>query len=120
MTDQVRLLGHVDDLRERMRDAAFLAMTSRAEGFPMVLIEAMSQGLPAIAMDCPRGPAEIITDGWNGRLIPDDDIAGFTEALRGLVSDVELRRRMGAAALEHGRSYEMDRIGGSGRSSSTG
>ena len=62
-------------------------------------------------MDCPRGPAEIITDGWNGRLIPDGDIAGFTEALRGLVSDVELRRRMGAAALEHGRSYEMDRIG---------
>ncbi len=67
----------------------------------MVLIEAMSQGLPAIAMDCPRGPAEIITDGWNGRLIPDDDVVGFTEALRGLVSDVELRRRMGAAALEN-------------------
>jgi glycosyltransferase involved in cell wall biosynthesis len=111
MSDQVRLLGHVDDLRERMRDAAFLAMTSRAEGFPMVLIEAMSQGLPAIAFDCPRGPAEIITDGWNGRLIPDGDIAAFTEALRALINDIDLRRGMGAAALEHGRSYEMDRIG---------
>ncbi len=111
MSEQVRLLGHVDNLRERMREAAFLAMTSRAEGFPMVLIEAMSQGLPAVAFDCPRGPAEIITDGWNGRLIPDGDIAAFTEALRRLINDIDLRRRMGAAALEHSRAYEMDRIG---------
>ena len=74
--------------------AAAYALTSRAEGFPMVLIEAMSAGVPLVAMDCPRGPGEIVDDGKNGFLVDDGDVAGFSAALRRLVEDDELRRAL--------------------------
>ena len=60
---QVRLPGHADDLRSVLAGAAAYALTSHAEGFPMVLLEAMSAGVPLVAMDCPRGPGEIVADG---------------------------------------------------------
>lgn len=109
--EQIRLLGHVDDLQDRLRASAFYAMSSAYEGFPMVLVEAMSQGVPAIAYDCPRGPAEIITDGWNGRLVPDGDRPAYTEALRQLMSDLDLRRRMAEHARDHAQEYQLERIG---------
>ena len=56
---QEAVLAVADDFRGVLAGAATYAMTSRAEGFPMVLIEALSVGLPLVAMDCPRGPGEI-------------------------------------------------------------
>ena len=82
LDDQVRLPGYTEDFRGVLAGASAYALTSRAEGFPMVLIEAMSAGVPLVAMDCPRGPAEIVDDGKNGLLVDDGDVAGFTAALR--------------------------------------
>ena len=109
--DRLRLLGHVDDLDTRMRSAAFLATASHYEGFAMVLIEAMSQGLPTLAYDCPRGPREVIRNGETGFLVPDGDSEAYVAALRELVEDVDLRRRMGAAALDQATDYTIERIG---------
>ncbi|CAN5644389.1 N/A [soil metagenome] len=75
---RVRLPGYIDDFRGVLAGAAAYALTSRAEGFPMVLIEAMSAGVPLVAMDCTRGPGEIVDDGKNGLLVEDGDVAGFT------------------------------------------
>lgn len=108
---RVHLLGHVDDIRTQLRDAAFLAMASHSEGFAMVLIEAMSQGIPVVAYDCPRGPAELVTDRVNGRLVADGDQVAYTAALTELVEDAELRRTMGAAALEHAQQFRLERVG---------
>jgi glycosyltransferase involved in cell wall biosynthesis len=108
---QVRLLGYTHDLKAVLAQASVFALTSHAEGFSMVLTEAMSVGLPPVAMDCPRGPGEIISDGHNGRLVPDGDGPGFSAALLALVEDPVLRRRMGAQAHQDARAYEMERVG---------
>ena len=108
--EQVHLMGFTQDFRSVLENASFYAMSSRAEGFPMVLLEAMSTGLPLVSFDCPRGPGEIIDDGKNGRLVPNGDGPGFTAALLELIGDAELRKRFGAQALEDSRQYEMDRV----------
>ena len=107
---QVVLQGYTEDLRSVLAEASIYAMSSHSEGFPMVLLEAMSTGLPLVSFDCPRGPGEIIDDDKNGRLVSDGDLPAFTAALRELVEDPELRRRLGARALEDARQYETDTI----------
>ncbi|MEP6814551.1 MAG: glycosyltransferase family 4 protein [Marmoricola sp.] len=107
---QVVLKGYTRDVQAAFRTASVCAMTSTSEGFPMVLIEAMNVGLPLIAFDCPRGPGEAIVDGRNGLLIPEGPVQAFTEGLRTLVEDVELRRRLGRCALEDARQYTVDKI----------
>jgi glycosyltransferase involved in cell wall biosynthesis len=76
----------------------------------MVLLEAMSVGLPAVAYDCPTGPRDIISDGLDGYVIPDGRTRLLAEALGRLMDDAHLRRRMGAAALENVANYRIEAI----------
>jgi glycosyltransferase involved in cell wall biosynthesis len=76
----------------------------------MVLLEAMSVGLPMVAYDCPRRPAETIRDGVNGRLIPNGDKPAFTAALDQLMESPRRRQDMGAAALADATDYAMPTI----------
>lgn len=108
--DQVILKGHTPEFADRLAEASMFVSGSYAEGFPMVIVEAMSHGVPVVSFDIPRGPADIIDDGTNGRLLPDDDMAGFSAAMSQLIEDDELRRRMGANAHETARQYEIDAI----------
>jgi glycosyltransferase involved in cell wall biosynthesis len=110
VADNVRLMGYTHDFRQVMHGASLYAMSSIFEGFPMVLVEAMTHGIPMIAYDCPRGPAEIIRDGVNGRLIPDGDTIAFTDALRDLMDSEADRIRMGGQAWVDAHAYEMPRI----------
>lgn len=110
LEESVILKGYSERFDEVLRSSSVYLMTSKFEGFPMVLVEAMGQGLPLVAFDCPRGPADVIEDGVNGRLLPDGDRAGYAEALRELMDDTRLRRRMGAAGLERARGYQMSEI----------
>src|SRR4030095_3070381 len=93
-----------------LAQASVFAMASRKEGFPMVLIEAMSNGVPLIAFDCPRGPAEIIRHGENGLLIPEGPIGRYTRSLRRLVEHAELRERLGAQALRDADEYTIEHV----------
>lgn len=107
LSEHVHLKGYTRDFQRVLREAELFLMTSRAEGFPMVLVEAMSQGTPLVSVDCPRGPAEIIAHGSNGLLVPDGDIAGLSSALARLMDDDILRARMGEQAREDSRQYEV-------------
>ena len=108
---QVRLMGHTAGFQPVLASAAILAMSSQFEGFPMVLVEAMTKGVPMVAFDCPRGPAEIIEDGVNGRLVPDGDLAGYTQALLDLIEDDEARRAMAEAATAASHRFTPDVVG---------
>ena len=85
-------------------------MTSRFEGFGLVLIEAMLCGLPCIAFDCPYGPREIIKDGENGFLIPYDDDDLFIKKLTYLMEHPEERERLGKAAQQVAAKYDKIQI----------
>jgi glycosyltransferase involved in cell wall biosynthesis len=103
--------GPSEDLGGEMSRASIYALSSRFEGFPLVLIEAMSKGMAVVAFDCPTGPADIIDDHRNGLLVAFKDIPALGAALLEMIEDEELRRACGAAAVETARGYTMDAVG---------
>jgi glycosyltransferase involved in cell wall biosynthesis len=111
LTGVIELTGPVDDLGDRMATAALYVLSSRYEGFPLVLLEAMSAGMPVVSTDCPTGPAELIEDGRNGVLVAPHDIAALAAGMRTMIEDAQLRERSGAAAAETVRAYSLERIG---------
>ena len=87
------------------------AMSSKFEGLPMALMEAMALGLASIAFDCPSGPREIMRDGRDGMLIPANDGQRFKEGLNRLFSDEDLRLRLGKnAANSIKERYSIERV----------
>lgn len=106
--DQVFLMGRARDIGKHLMGASVFALPSRYEGFGIVLIEAMSHGIPVVSYDCPRGPSEIVTPGVDGFLVPEGDVPALGRALLTLVEDDELRRSFGAAALASSGRYGLD------------
>ncbi len=95
---------------EEYRNAAFLVLSSRYEGLPMALLEAQAAGLPIVAFACKCGPRDVVTDGEDGILIPDGDIAGLAGGMRRLMSDEDLRHSMGKAAFRNSERFDKERI----------
>ncbi|MGV9776173.1 glycosyltransferase family 4 protein [Streptosporangium sp. NPDC003464] len=108
--DNVTLMGRSGRLDEELAQAALYVLSSRSEGLPMVMIEAMSHALPVVAFDCPTGPRDVITDGVDGLLVPAQDADALAAAVNRLVADRELRLRMGAAALRTARDYAPEAV----------
>jgi glycosyltransferase involved in cell wall biosynthesis len=107
----IELPGSCPDMADQMSNASIFALSSRFEGFPLILCEAMSKGMAPVAFDCPTGPAEMIRDGENGLIVPLGDIDAFAAALLRMIEDDDLRHRCGPAALETGQNFKMDAIG---------
>jgi glycosyltransferase involved in cell wall biosynthesis len=100
----------VKNIGAKYEEASVCIMTSRQEGFPMVLIEAMSSGLPCIAYDCPCGPRAIIKNDEDGFLIPDGDEDVFVEKLQQLMQEEELRKSFGSKAAKSVAQYNSNSI----------
>jgi glycosyltransferase involved in cell wall biosynthesis len=111
LAGQVLLLGATRDLGAALAQGSVFALSSRFEGFGIVVVEAMSKGLAVVSFDCPRGPGEIIDDGRDGVLVPPGDVPALSRALLDVVGDEEKRRALGAAALETARRYDPAAVG---------
>ena len=92
------------------RKYSILLLTSRYEPFGLVLPEAMSCGLPVVAFDCPYGPAEIITDGFDGYIVKNRNHEDFANSVCKLIEDKNLRVKMGKAGIQSSQRYSTENI----------
>ena len=106
-TNQCHLNGPAEDVVKAYLESSIFVLSSRFEGFGMVLVEAMACGLPVVSFDCPAGPDEIITDGVDGLLVPSGDVHALAEKLMTLMTDENLRRRLGQQARQTAQRYDM-------------
>lgn len=88
--ERVNLGGYVENIEKVFLDASIFVLSSRYEGFVLVLLEALSKGLPCVCFNCKEGPSEVIIDGENGFLIENGNIDGFAQRLLLLMENQEL------------------------------
>ena len=109
--DSVILTGTVQDVEKHYLKSKIFAFTSSSEGFPNVIGEAMSAGLPVVSYDCVAGASDMIDDGKTGFLTETFDDLEFERKLKMLMESEDLRVKMGAASRDKIRMFEADRIG---------
>lgn len=102
--------GLVKDVEHYYREAGLFVLSSRYEGFPNALIEAMACGCPVIATDCPGGTAEIVRHGVDGVLIPPEELEPLAREMDRLMGDAAERYRLGTQAAEVSGRFGVDRI----------
>ena len=98
LCERVDLIAAVPDMATEYAKAAMLVMASRAEGQPLVALEAQRAGVPVVAFDCPVGTSSVVTHERNGLLVELDDVDGLARAMQRVMDDDDLRRRFGDAA----------------------
>lgn len=109
MEEQVSLHSPVKNIGDYLVDASIYAFPSRSDGFGLVITEAMECGLPTVALDCPCGPCEIVSER-TGIVVPKQDIEAFRAALKKLMDSESLRQEMGLAAQIEVKRFYPDNI----------
>lgn len=109
---RILLPGRAGNMAEWYESADLYVMSSRFEGFPMTLVEAMAHGLAAVSFDCDTGPRDIIRHELDGLLVPPEDVTGLTAALDRLMSDALTRRRFAERAVEVREIFSMEKVAG--------
>ena len=99
-----------NDVYSKYNESDFYVMSSRFESFGLVLIEAMSCGLPVISFDCKYGPHNIIHDGFNGTIVPLNNIDAMSTAICSMIENVEMRHAMAINAHQESNKYHPDNI----------
>jgi len=104
------LQGTSNHITEKYNESQLFVMTSNGEGLPMVIIEALSQGLPVVAYDCYCGPSDILVNNVGGVLVNFGDKDHFEEILRTLINDESLREEKSLEAYKAAKSYALEEI----------
>ena len=110
LKDSANLMGYTDDIISKFADASIFVCTSQFEGFGLVIVEAMSCGLPVVSYSCPCGPKDIITDGTDGFLVSIGDEQKMAERINYLIEHLDSRLKMGQEALDKSKQYSTDVI----------
>jgi glycosyltransferase involved in cell wall biosynthesis len=106
----VFLEGATREVTEKLQESSLFLFTSLAEGFGMVLVEAMQMGLPVVSYDCPCGPSEIITNDNDGFLVPLHHIDDFENIVLNLIQNVSLRKIIGNNAKDSSQRFTTENI----------
>ena len=104
------LNGPVNDVSKIYGESSVFVLSSRFEGFGLVLAEAMSCGVPVVSFDSPYGPSDIITDGVDGFLIKNRDNGAFVDKVCLLIENEDLRKQMGQNGALSSQRYRADII----------
>ena len=97
-------------IQEKYLESSIYVMSSRFEGLPMALLEAMACGVPCISFDCPYGPAEIITPEEDGILVKNGNTDELADAICRLIEDTDKRIRMGKQAQKNIQRYLREEV----------
>lgn len=108
--DKVICHSFAEDVYEKYRECSIFVLSSRYEGFGLVLAEAMATGLPSVAFNCPDGPSDIITNGVDGVLVENGNTQKLAEGLMFLISHEKERVLYGKNACENMKRYNKDTI----------
>ena len=106
---KVVLEGSTDNVRKEMINSSCLILTSKYEGFGMVILEAMEAGLPIVSYDCPKGPSELVTIGANGYLAKVGDTMTLAQGICSVISNEELRKRFGAESKKRAGDFTLEK-----------
>jgi glycosyltransferase involved in cell wall biosynthesis len=103
-------MGRAPGLEDELAEASIYALSSRFEGLPMVMLEAMTHGLAIAAFDCPTGPRDVLTNEVDGLLVPPENVAELSAAINRLIEDRGLRARLGEAAYATAAAYTPEAV----------
>jgi len=109
VTERVRFLEFTQRPLEKFSSATASVLTSTFEGFGLVLVEAMAMGTPFVSYDLNYGPAEVIRDGTDGMLVPQDDIEALAAGLVRLLGDPQYAQQLGTRAMEVVQRFSVER-----------
>lgn len=110
LENQIKFKGITENLKNEMQNYSIFAMTSETECFPMVLLEALSVGLPIITYDSPTGPRHIVTHDEDAILVPYKNLPIFAEKLKVLMNDIYLRKDMGEKGVTKANHFNIDKV----------
>ena len=112
LAERIKLPGRVGNICDWYETANLYVMSSRFEGFPNTLAEAMAYGLAAVSFDCDTGPRDIIRHETDGLLVENGDVEALTQALQLLMSDHALRQKFATRAVEARQRFSIEKVAG--------
>lgn len=108
--NRCHLNGPTTNIQQEYANSSLFVFSSRFEGFGMVLVEAMACGLPVVSFSCPCGPKDIIKEGEDGLLVENGNVQALADAIKRLMTDECLRRKMGQIGMKNVQRFGIEKI----------